>query len=288
MDPIAPPARADDDLVGAARCAVHPDVSAALTCPHCGSYACPECTFTTSWGERLCMACETAGRSTAAIPWDEGRNLLRTAWAAARSPKTFFGRFPLDKSPSLVGPLVFALVATLPLGVAALAIHVYGNKGDHPRLAISRLIVPILLFTSGPLVAITSGVVFGACMVSLARASGRRLPLGTGIRAGLYIETAWLFVVPFMLPSVLVAVLPRSSSGMHLATACTFVAAFVALLVHEINCLRWLARRAGASSLASWMHALASFAARGVGVAVVLYLAAVMFFVLAWTTIQAL
>lgn len=233
------------------------------------------------------MLCETAGRSAAKIPWDNGHAFFRTAWAATRSPKTFFGRFPLSKAPSLVGPLVFALVATLPWDAFMFAVYLHGSRRDPPRLAINRVIIPILMLASGPMFAITTGVVFGACIVLLARASGRRLPLRTGIRAGFYMEAAWLFVAPFMLLSVLVNIPPHPSPVMQIASGWTTVAAFLALFVHEINCLRWFARRSGASSRASWMYALASSVMRGVGAATI-FLAMVTFTVLLALTIQAL
>src|SRR5262245_9206238 len=49
-------------------CATHPERDASITCKHCGSYACSECTIDTLWGETLCAACDARGVPQYPIP----------------------------------------------------------------------------------------------------------------------------------------------------------------------------------------------------------------------------
>jgi hypothetical protein len=262
LDPIAPPARADDDLAGAARCAVHPDVPAALTCPYCGSYACPDCTFTTSWGERLCAACETAGRSAAVIPWDDGRGLFRTAWAAVRTPKTFFGRFPLGPSRSLARPFALALSASIAVSVVlfvGLAVktteHLMGPDSHAERIRERGVVVLLVAF--GPVVGIGVGLFSGASMGFLARLGAKQLRFRAALRAGLYLGSAAFLAVPLVVLSNLIDSLPYSVLLDAVSRSLALVV-FVGQLIWNVNALHWLARRGGSSPIGAWGLAFAS------------------------------
>lgn len=69
----------DEQGLGVAHCAVHPDVQAVLTCPICGSYACPECAIATPARDSLCAECVAAGRAASPMDRDEGRSAIGAA-----------------------------------------------------------------------------------------------------------------------------------------------------------------------------------------------------------------
>lgn len=265
MDPIAPPHAPMPISPATPRCAVHPDHSATLTCPYCGSYACVDCTFTTSWNEKLCVACETVGRSAAAIPWDNGRGFFRTVWATVRSPKTFFGRFPLDPSRPLLRPFALASSASIAVSVAIFVglgmkttEHLIGP--NYRAEVITERAVGVVLVGFGPAMGIGLGLFSAASMALLARLGGKQLRFRAALRAGLYMGGAALLAVPLLLLAGLIHSSPYSEQ-LQAASWLLVLSALVGPLFCHFNALRWLARRGGSLPGGAWVLALTSSAA---------------------------
>ena len=106
--PSAPPA-----------CARHPDRAAAITCSHCGNFACPECDRRFE-GAHVCATCIDEGRvRSAGHPWAD-RDQLGIPVAAWRSivmlttdPGTFFDRVREDRA-GLGDAALFGFLAMIP------------------------------------------------------------------------------------------------------------------------------------------------------------------------------
>jgi len=89
----------DDDVEQPldALCAQHPERRASIVCPHCGSFACGQCTVDTLWGDVMCESCQRHGRAQYPVPWEQGPSLvtfLHSAYLVFADTGSLFGAFP--------------------------------------------------------------------------------------------------------------------------------------------------------------------------------------------------
>jgi hypothetical protein len=96
-------------------CAVHPERRASIVCPHCGSFACGDCTVDTLWGDVMCEGCQRHGRVQFPLPWEYSLSpvaFVHTAYLVFAETTSVFGALPFGRVRRALG---FAL------GVALLA-----------------------------------------------------------------------------------------------------------------------------------------------------------------------
>ena len=80
-----------------ALCAQHPDRRASIVCPHCGTFACGECTVDTLWGEVMCESCQRHGRAQYPLPWEDvpsPATFVQTAYLVFADTGPLFAAFP--------------------------------------------------------------------------------------------------------------------------------------------------------------------------------------------------
>ncbi len=243
-----------------ARCAEHPEVPAVLTCPYCGSFACPECALTTSWGEALCTACSRAGRAISPMVRDEGRSALEAAWRALTSPRRFFGGFSRDPRP-FGRPLLVAALASVSWCVL---LAIIWQQSVTPTASPADALVPALAAVLlGPVLGLGLGVCSAICVAGLSKLVRGDLPFSPALRAGLYLSSPWLFATPLLLVVSLIVRFDYRFPGEDVVTVTVFSAAFALPLVHQLLSLRWLSRGSGMSALAATASAFAAMAGGG-------------------------
>ena len=97
-------------------CANHPERRASIECPHCGSFACVECTVDTDWGDAMCEGCLAHGRAQYPLPWEQSASpvaFVHSAYLVLADTRTLFGALPHGR----VGrALLFATLVGLPVG----------------------------------------------------------------------------------------------------------------------------------------------------------------------------
>lgn len=113
-----PNALAPSELPGTgARCAVHADRAARVTCTRCGNFACEECETRSDSGAVVCKACESAGEG-GDIPWEKraelgiGRAFVQTTLAVLMRPWEFF--LLRAREASILPVILFAWIVTTP------------------------------------------------------------------------------------------------------------------------------------------------------------------------------
>jgi len=92
----SPPESGDPGAV----CYHHPDRRASITCPHCGSYACGDCTVDTLWGDVMCEDCRLHGRAQYPLPWEHGLSpvsFLQTAYLLFAEARPCFSDLPAGR-----------------------------------------------------------------------------------------------------------------------------------------------------------------------------------------------
>jgi hypothetical protein len=80
-----------------ALCAQHPERRASIVCPHCGTFACAECTVDTLWGDVMCEACQRHGRAQYPLPWEDDPSpatFAQTAYLVFADAGPMFAAFP--------------------------------------------------------------------------------------------------------------------------------------------------------------------------------------------------
>jgi hypothetical protein len=83
-----------------ALCAQHPDRRASILCPHCGTFACGECTVDTLWGEVMCESCQRHGRAQYPLPWEDVPSpvtFVQTAYLVFADTGSLFAAFPAGR-----------------------------------------------------------------------------------------------------------------------------------------------------------------------------------------------
>jgi hypothetical protein len=80
-----------------ALCAQHPDRRASIVCPHCGTFACGDCTVDTLWGDVMCESCRKHGRAQYPLPWEDvpsPATFVQTAYLVFADTGPLFSAFP--------------------------------------------------------------------------------------------------------------------------------------------------------------------------------------------------
>ena len=99
--PVSPPG---PQAQGAARCAAHPDRSAANVCARCGAFACTECLQPGQDGQPQCSACRGRDGGVEPTPWEEQAKLgifmayFETVKRSFVDPIRLFERMPVDNT----------------------------------------------------------------------------------------------------------------------------------------------------------------------------------------------
>src|SRR5262245_47940939 len=149
-----------------ALCALHPDRRASIVCPHCGTFACGECTVDTLWGDVMCESCRRQGRAQYPLPWEEepsAATFVQTAYLVFADTGPLFGAFPTG---GLRPAVSFALgVTALSSLVGTTLEHLFAPRhwaAASPGLSSAFFISLALDFaTSLLLVALSSGIFHG-------------------------------------------------------------------------------------------------------------------------------
>lgn len=108
-----------DERPVAGVCAQHPARRASITCPHCGTYACGECTVDTLWGDVMCEACLAHGRAQYPLPWEHSLSpitFVQSAYLLFAEAPHAFRHFPTGSVRRALG---FALGIGVLLGALA-------------------------------------------------------------------------------------------------------------------------------------------------------------------------
>ncbi|MDD9936408.1 MAG: hypothetical protein OXT09_22545 [Myxococcales bacterium] len=108
---------AEAQRIASAVCAHHPEKRASITCPHCGSYACGECTVDTLWGDVMCEDCMSHGRAQYPLPWEQSVSpisFVQSAYLLFAEAPHAFRHFPEGR---VLRALGFALQVGLLLGL---------------------------------------------------------------------------------------------------------------------------------------------------------------------------
>jgi hypothetical protein len=102
-------------------CARHPERRASIVCPHCGSFACGDCTVDTMWGDVMCEECQRYGRVQYPLPWEfsvSPISFVHTAYLVFAETTSVFGALPLGRVRRAAG---FALTVALITAAASSA-----------------------------------------------------------------------------------------------------------------------------------------------------------------------
>lgn len=132
------------ELPGAgARCAVHPERPARVTCSRCGNFACEACeTRSPDTGQVLCKACEDAGDG-ARIPWEERERLgiptafLQTTLAILLRPWEFFALRPREAS--ILPAIFYGWVIALPSNALGMVTDLLSLESQRAQLLANPL-----------------------------------------------------------------------------------------------------------------------------------------------------
>ena len=170
-----------------ALCALHPERRASIVCPHCGTFACGDCTVDTLWGDVMCESCRKHGRAQYPVPWEEVASpatFLQTAYLVFADTGPLFGAFP---SGTLKPALGFAAgVTALSSLIGATLQHLFAPRhwaAASPGLSSAFFTSLALDFaTSVLLIALGSGAFHGVALLL-----GGRGGYLTALRACCYI-----------------------------------------------------------------------------------------------------
>jgi hypothetical protein len=170
-----------------ALCAEHPDRRASIVCPHCGTFACGDCTVDTLWGDVMCESCRRHGRAQYPLPWEDvpsPATFVQTAYLVFADTGPLFGAFPAG---ALKPALAFAAAVTaLSSSIGATLQHLFAPRhwaAASPGLSSAFFTSLALDFvTSVLLIALSSGI-FHAVALLL----GGRGSYTTALRACCYL-----------------------------------------------------------------------------------------------------
>ena len=170
-------------------CARHPERRASIVCPHCGSFACGDCTVDTLWGDVMCEECRHHGRMQYPLPWEHSlspASFLHTAYLVFAETKSLFGALPAGRVTRALGfaALMTAITATA-LGVTRWLFIARNWHESAPSLTGSLLVAAgIDVLSSFGLWALTAALFHGAAI-----ALGGRAPFSAAVRATCYVST---------------------------------------------------------------------------------------------------
>jgi hypothetical protein len=178
----------DSDRPLDAVCARHPERRASIVCPHCGSFACGDCTVDTLWGDVMCEECQQHGRVQYPLPWEYGVSpvaFVHTAYLVFAETTSVFGALPAGRIRRAFG---FAFVVAL-LTALATVVTQWLFVPRHWAASTPSLLDTL---TFGALLAITASLLsllLGAVAFHLAAlAFGGRAPWSLALRGACYLS----------------------------------------------------------------------------------------------------
>jgi hypothetical protein len=187
-------------------CANHPERRASIECPHCGSFACVECTVDTDWGDAMCEGCLAYGRAQYPLPWEQSSSpvaFVHSAYLVFADTRSLFGAFPSGR---LGRALLFAALIRLPVGVISLLgawlfspAHWAADTPSMRGLLIGELAVQPLCFLVGL-------SLFALTLHAIALLLGGRGEFVHALRALCYLSVV-------LVTQVLIMVADRASGG---------------------------------------------------------------------------
>jgi hypothetical protein len=189
MEPIAPlevDAESIEPQLNAV-CARHPDRRASIVCPHCGSFACGECTHDTLWGDAMCEACNEHGRAQFPLPWEESMSpvaFVHSAYLTFADTQSLFGAFPHGRVRRAFAYALLTGVVSMLLSALARWLFVPSYwAADTPGLW------PIALVSAGEIIAILcASLLVAAVFHAMALVCGGRAPFAVALRAAFYLS----------------------------------------------------------------------------------------------------
>jgi hypothetical protein len=193
MEPIAP-LEVDADSIEPqlnAVCARHPDRRASIVCPHCGSFACGECTHDTLWGDAMCEACNEHGRAQYPLPWEESMSpvaFVHSAYLLFADTQSIFSAFPH-------GRVRRAFAYALQTGVLSMLLSALARWLFVPSYWAAETpgLLPILLVSAQEILAILiASLMVGAVFHAAALLFGGRAPFAVALRAAFYLSALML------------------------------------------------------------------------------------------------
>ena len=191
---------------GHGACAVHPDRHGAITCKHCGSYACSECTIDKLWGETLCAACDERGVASYRIAWDRALSpsaFVVTCRAVFADLRLVFSAFPVGSVPRAFG---FAALTGAMLSIAIVVIGL-AQRSSEIGTVLTFIATSIALFV------VTCGFAFWACQ----RLLGGYATLAMCLRASAYLSALDLIsITTVLMPAILAIVIFAGTTSLHL------------------------------------------------------------------------
>lgn len=131
-----------------ARCAVHPDRQARVTCARCGNYACEACETKSDGGEAICKACEAIGDLGGVIPWEQRneigipRAFVQTVLGVTTKPWELFAA--RSKERSLLPVIVFALLVQLPVSLLGMVTNGFTMEAQRAEMLANPVVRPYI------------------------------------------------------------------------------------------------------------------------------------------------
>lgn len=169
-------------------CARHPERRASIVCPHCGSFACGDCTVDTLWGDVMCEECQRYGRVQYPLPWESSVtpiSFVHTAYLVFAETTSVFGALPVGRVRRAAG---FALTVAL-LTAAASSVTQWLFVPRHWAASTPGLLDTLMLGALREIIASLFSVLLSALLFhGAALALGGRAPLSAALRGACYVS----------------------------------------------------------------------------------------------------
>ena len=169
-------------------CARHPERRASIVCPHCGSFACGDCTVDTLWGDVMCEECQRYGRVQYPLPWEfsvSPISFVHTAYLVFAETTSLFGALPSGRVRRAAG---FALTVALLTAAAGSATQWLFTQ-RHWAASTPSLIDTLAFGALREIIASLFSVLLSALVFhGAALALGGRAPLASAVRGVCYVS----------------------------------------------------------------------------------------------------
>jgi hypothetical protein len=169
-------------------CARHPERRASIVCPHCGSFACGDCTVDTLWGDVMCEECQRHGRVQYPLPWEYSLSpvsFVHTAYLVFAETTSVFGALPSGRVRRAFG---FALCVALLTAAAAImmqALFVPRHWAASTPSLLDTLTYGALRAVIGSVLSLVLvAILFHGAAVTL----GGRAPVSAALRGACYLS----------------------------------------------------------------------------------------------------
>ncbi|MGC4122921.1 MAG: hypothetical protein QM765_51805 [Myxococcales bacterium] len=180
MDPLPPPATPPSAQLDDARCALHPDASAAFVCQRCGAFGCEACRADAATDQ--CQACAARAQAALGAQVTVGETLGRSFKLPFEEWRATLVCIALATVPDLVWALTADWLAPGPFGDDSLFTS-FGKAQTHDFAAVQNLLLayaPQLAVTAvAKAISFVIGLVGAGALVAtfVGRVEGKPLPL---------------------------------------------------------------------------------------------------------------